>query len=123
MLSPGREAAYNALGYLFAEHGVELEEAVELIQKALQKSPENGAYLDSLGWAYFKQGKLEAALAELEKAVRYMPDSAEIRDHLGEVYLKIGLRREAISAWQKAAQLEPDNIAIQEKLKKYQGND
>ena len=123
VLSPGREAAYNALGYLFAEHGVELEEAVELIQKALQKSPENGAYLDSLGWAYFKQGKLEAALAELEKAVRYMPDSAEIRDHLGEVYLKIGLRREAISAWQKAAQLEPDNIAIQEKLKKYQGND
>ena len=118
-LSPEREEAYNALGYFFAEHGKNLDEAVRLIQKALKKSPANGAYLDSLGWAYFKQGKLNDALKQLEKAVIYMPDSVEVQDHLGEVYLKKGLKKEAVAAWQKAIQLSPGNTAILEKLKKY----
>ena len=118
-LSPEREEAYNALGYFFAEHGTNLDEAVRLIQKALKKSPANGAYLDSLGWAYFKQGKLNDALKQLEKAVIYMPDSVEVQDHLGEVYLKKGLKKEALAAWQKAIQLSPDNTAILEKLKKH----
>ena len=118
-LSPEREEAYNALGYFFAEHGTNLDEAVRLIQKALKKSPANGAYLDSLGWAYFKQGKLNDALKQLEKAVIYMPDSVEVQDHLGEVYLKKGLKEEAVAAWQKAIQLSPGNTAILEKLKKH----
>ena len=118
-LSPEREEAYNALGYFFAEHGTNLDEAVKLIQKALKKAPANGAYLDSLGWAYFKQGKLNDALKQLEKAVLYMPDSVEVQDHLGEVYLKKGLKREAVAAWQKAIQLSPGNTAILEKLKKH----
>ena len=118
-LSPEREEAYNALGYFFAEHGTNLDEAVRLIQKALKKSPANGAYLDSLGWAYFKQGKLNDALKQLEKAVIYMPNSVEVQDHLGEVYLKKGLKKEAVAAWQKAIQLSPGNTAILEKLKKH----
>ena len=118
-LSPEREEAYNALGYFFAEHGTNLDEAVRLIQKALKRSPANGAYLDSLGWAYFKQGKLNDALKQLEKAVIYMPDSVEVQDHLGEVYLKKGLKKEAVAAWQKAIQLSPGNTAILEKLKKH----
>lgn len=118
-LSPEREEAYNALGYFFAEHGTNLDEAVSLIQKALKKSPANGAYLDSLGWAYFKQGKLNDALKQLEKAVIYMPDSVEVQDHLGEVYLKKGRKKEAVAAWQKAIQLSPGNTAILEKLKKH----
>ena len=118
-LSPEREDAYNALGYFFAEHGTNLDEAVSLIQKALKKSPTNGAYLDSLGWAYFKQGKLNDALKQLEKAVIYMPNSVEVQDHLGEVYLKKGRKKEAVAAWQKAIQLSPGNTAILEKLKKH----
>lgn len=118
-LSPDHEKAHNALGYLFAEHGTNLDEAVKLIRKALKKSPANGAYLDSLGWAYFKQGKLNDALKQLEKAVLYMPDSVEVQDHLGEVYLKKGRKKEAVAAWQKAIQLSPDNTAILEKLKKH----
>ena len=118
-LSPEREEAYNALGYFFAEHGTNLDEAVRLIQTALKKSPANGAYLDSLGWAYFKQGKLNDALKQLEKAVRYMPNSVEVQDHLGEVYLKKGLKKEAVAAWQKAIQLAPGNTAILEKLKEH----
>ncbi len=118
-LSPEREEAYNALGYFFAEHETNLDEAVKLIQKALKKSPANGAYLDSLGWAYFKQGKLNDALKQLEKAVLYMPNNVEVQDHLGEVYLKKGRKKEAVAAWQKAIQLSPGNTAILEKLKKY----
>ncbi len=118
-LSPEREEAYNALGYFFAESGTNLDEAVALIQKALKKSPNNGAYLDSLGWVYFKQGKLNDALKQLEKAVVYMPNSVEIQDHLGEVYLKKGLKKQAVAAWQKAIQLAPDNTAILEKLRRY----
>ena len=118
-LSPEREEAYNALGYFFAERGTNLDEAVGLIQKALKKSPANGAYLDSLGWVYFKQGKLNDALKQLEKAVIYMPDSVEVQDHLGEVYLRKGLKKEAVAAWQKAIQLSPGNTAILEKLKKH----
>lgn len=118
-LSPDRGEAYNALGYFFAENGTNLDEAVRLIQKALKKSPTNGTYLDSLGWAYFKQGKLNDALKQLEKAVRYMPNSVEIQDHLGEVYLKKGRKRKAVAAWQKAIQLSPDNPAILEKLRKH----
>ena len=117
-LAPERDEGYNALGYLFAEYSTNLDEAVELIKKALEKSQENGAYLDSLGWVYFKQGKLTAALENLEKAVRHIPNSVEIQDHLGEVYLKAGYKKKAIAAWQKAIQLEPDNVKIQEKLRK-----
>ena len=118
-LSPDHAKAHNALGYLLAEHGMNLDEAVTLIRKALKKSPANGAYLDSLGWAYFKQGKINDALKQLEKAVLYMPDSVEIQDHLAEVYLKKGRKKEAVAAWQKAIQLSPDNTAILEKLKKH----
>jgi tetratricopeptide (TPR) repeat protein len=120
-LAPDRDEVYNALGYLFAERGTNLDEAIALIHKALEKAPENGAYLDSLGWVYFKQGKVNEALVELEKASRYMPDSAEIQDHLGDVYFEKGLKGKAIAAWKKAIEIEPDNIAIQEKLKRYQG--
>ena len=119
-IDPGNQDAHNALAYLFAERGDNLEEALELVKTALRKSPQNGAYLDSLGWVYYKQGKLDEALTELEKAARYLPDSVEIQDHLGDVYLTKGLKRKAIAVWQKAVQLEPDNMKIRAKLRKYQ---
>jgi len=116
-LAPHHEEAHNALGYLFAENGTNLDEAVTLVKKALRKSPQNGAYLDSLGWAYYKQGKLNEALTELEKALDYMPESADVQDHLGDVYIKKGLKQKAVAMWQKAVQLEPDNMKIREKLR------
>ena len=116
-LAPQHEEANNALGYLFAENGTNLDEAVTLVKKALRKSPQNGAYLDSLGWTYYKQGKLNEALTELEKALDYMPESADVQDHLGDVYIKKGLKQKAVAMWQKAVQLEPDNMKIREKLR------
>ena len=116
-LAPEYADALNALGYFFADNGTNLDEAVDLIKKALKKSPKQAGYLDSLGWAYFKQGKLDEALRQLEMALRLMPESAEIQDHLGDAYMKKGLKEKAIAAWQRAIQLEPNNTAIQEKLK------
>ncbi|MDE0041250.1 MAG: tetratricopeptide repeat protein [Candidatus Poribacteria bacterium] len=116
-LAPEYADALNALGYFFAENGTNLDEAVDLIKKALKKSPKRAGYIDSLGWAYFKQGKLDEALEQLETAIQLMPESAEIQDHLGDAYMKKGLKDKAIAAWQRAIQLEPDNTAIREKLK------
>ena len=114
-----RPAAYNALGYLFAERDKNLDEAVELITFALEKDPDNGAYLDSLGWIYYKQGKTKKAIKQLKKAISLEPDSWEIQDHLGDAYLKDGNIPKAISSWEKAADLAPNNKSIQEKLQRY----
>ncbi|MFQ6043097.1 MAG: tetratricopeptide repeat protein, partial [Candidatus Poribacteria bacterium] len=81
---------------------------------------ENGAYIDSLGWAYFKLGRTDDALVELEKAIKYFPGSAEVHDHLGDVYLKKGLTEKAIDQWKKALELEPGNEKLQAKLRMYQ---
>lgn len=116
-LAPEYADALNALGYFFAENDTNLDEAVDLIKKALKNSPKEAGYIDSLGWAYFKQGKLDEALHQLEMAIHLMPESAEIQDHLGDAYMKKGLKEKAIAAWQRAIQLEPNNTAIREKLK------
>ena len=118
-ISPERSEPYNALGYLLAELGTNLRYAVDIIQIALQKEPENGAYLDSLGWAYFKMGKNELARIELEKAVKFEPESWEIQDHLGDVYLKIGMKSNAIGAWQRATTLNPENEEIRQKIERH----
>ncbi|MBM3236723.1 tetratricopeptide repeat protein [Candidatus Poribacteria bacterium] len=118
-INPERYEAYNALGYFFVDHGINLQEALQLIQKALDAEPENGAYIDSLGWAYFKLGRVDDALVELEKATKHLPDSAEIRDHLGDVYLKKGFTEKAIDQWKKALELEPNNEKLQMKLRMY----
>lgn len=108
--------AYNALGYLYAEQGIKLDEAAVLVQRALQTLPTSGAYLDSLGLIYFKQGKIDAAIATLEKALRYMPETPEILLHLGDAYLQKGLKQKAVQTFEQAVQLVPDNAALREKL-------
>lgn len=81
-LNPKFSDAYNYLGYMYAEEGSNLDEAVALIKKAIELEPDNGAYIDSLGWAYFQKGKFSEALIELEKAVKLEPDDATIKEHL-----------------------------------------
>ena len=107
---------YNALGYLYAQQGVRLDEAAKLVQRALKSSPTSGAYLDSLGFIYFKQGKLNAAIEYLELANQYLPDTPEILLHLAEVYLQKGLEEKALQALERAIQLEPDNTELRQKL-------
>jgi tetratricopeptide (TPR) repeat protein len=108
--------AYNALGYLYAEQGVKLDEAAALVRRALKSLPTSGAYLDSLGFIYFKQGKLDAAIENLELARHYLPDTPEILLHLVDAYLQKGLKDKALQTLERAIQLEPDNAEFLQRL-------
>jgi tetratricopeptide (TPR) repeat protein len=113
--------ALNYLGYLLADEGIRLDEAKSLIEKALKVDPENGAYLDSIGWVYFKLYDYAKAKEYLEKAIQRMDVSVEenyvVYDHLGDTYRKLGLLVEAINAWEKALELKHVG-EIQEKIEK-----
>lgn len=100
----------NYLGYMLAEQGTSLDEAVTLIQRALKIDPENPSYLDSLGWAYFQQGKLDLADQPLSAAAAQLPKNSVIQDHLGDLRLKQNRRAEAIEAWQRALAGDGDGI-------------
>jgi len=101
-VDPHESSTLNYFGYMLADRGLRLDEAVALIQRALADEPYNGAYLDSLGWAYFKQGKLDAARTTLEKAVARTAHDPTVREHLGEVYYKLGRPSQALAEWTKA---------------------
>lgn len=108
--------AYNALGYLYAEQGIKLDEAAALVRRALKSVPTSGAYLDSLGLIYLKQGKLDEAIENLEQAVEYLPDTPEILSHLADAYLEKGLKDKALRTLEDAVRLEPDNDELRQKL-------
>jgi tetratricopeptide (TPR) repeat protein len=111
--------ALNYLGYMLAEQGTSLDEAVTLIQRALKIDPENPSYLDSLGWAYFQQGKLALADPPLSAAAGRLPTNSVIQDHLGDLRLKQDRRAEAVEAWRRALAGDGDGIdraKVQKKL-------
>jgi tetratricopeptide (TPR) repeat protein len=99
-LNPDSANALNYLGYMLADRGVKLEEASQMIRKALDQEPDNGPYLDSMGWVYFRLGKLNEAEVMLIKAVERTGDDATVHEHLGDVYFKLGKTKDAISQWQ-----------------------
>ena len=105
-IDPDNHQANNFLGYYFVEQGEQLDKAVDLIKKALSVNPENAAYLDSLGWAYYKlakedDGKIKLALQKLIEASNYAKDP-EIMGHLGDVYYSLGFWEEAQRQWENA---------------------
>jgi tetratricopeptide (TPR) repeat protein len=108
-LDPASAEAFNYLGYSLADRGERLDEAVALIKKALALDPWNGAYLDSLGWAYFKQGKLSEALVPLEAAVREFPKDPAVLEHLGDCYQSEGDAARARTLWQQALDAGPED--------------
>ena len=112
-------AALNYLGYMWAERGENLADAEEFIRRALRSEPDNAAYLDSLGWVLFQQGRYHEALAPLERAAQLSattPD-ATIEEHLGDVLDKLGRRGEAVEAWERAAALEGSSEELPAKLR------
>ena len=112
VLEPNHANAANALGYLYAEQGVHLDEAAALVQHALKFAPTSGAYLDSLGYIYFKQGKLDEALELLEQASEQLPDTPEILLHLGAAYGEKGWMEKAVETLERAVQLTPEDSDI-----------
>ena len=118
--SPNNPIALNNLGYFLMERNLKLEEALKMIQEAVSVDPTNPSYLDSLGWAYFKLGKLTDAEKYLKEAAKLNALSSTITEHLGDVYLKQGRTEEARKQWRKALELaseRSDVDRIKSKLK------
>lgn len=118
--NPRHSGALNYYGYMLADRGVRLAEAVSLIQRALAEEPHNGAYLDSLGWAYYRLGRYAEAEEQLRRAAERSSHDPTIREHLGDVYAKLGRHEEAHLQWDKAlaawkrsspAEYEPERVA------------
>ncbi|RJO64629.1 MAG: tetratricopeptide repeat protein [Candidatus Omnitrophota bacterium] len=114
--------ALNFLGYLYVEQNTNLQEAERLIKKAVELQPDNGAYIDSLGWLYFKKGRAKDALKELERAKDLLSDPV-IYDHLGDVYFKLNDFKNAKTSWQESLKLDPRQKTVEEKLKQLPGNE
>lgn len=119
-LDPANAArSYNYLGYMWVERNENLDEAEQLIRRATEMEPGNGAYIDSLGWLFFKKGRFEEALAELLKAAESLPEpDPVVFDHIGDTCAKLGRNAEAVLYWQKALQLDPEDKKITAKLDK-----
>ncbi len=115
-LDPNNALIMNNYGYSLSERGIRLNEALEMAQKALKQDPENGAYLDTVGWIYYKTGEYEKALEYIIKAFSARQESAILADHLGDVYDKLEMKEEARKAWEKALELDQGNQEILKKL-------
>ncbi len=110
---PLHAPSLNYLGYMLAERGERLDEAVALVERALAIEPDNGSYLDSLGWALFKQKRVDKAESLLRRAAEQTPRNSVVQDHLGDVLWAAGKHTEAVAAWTQA--LEGDGEAIDAK--------
>jgi tetratricopeptide (TPR) repeat protein len=117
---PADATALNYLGYMFAERGQKLDEAVDLVQRALKIEPGNPSFLDSLGWAYFQQGKLELADPPLSEAAAKMPTRSVIQDHLGDLRFTQRRFADAAAAWERSLAGDGDSIDRALILKKIQ---
>ena len=115
-MAPDFAEALNYLGYMWADRGVKLDKARELIDKAVKLEPKNAAFLDSLGWVLFKLNQPQPALEQMIKAVELAEEpDATLYDHLGDIYMALKEPEKAREAWHKSLSIEP-NEQIQKKL-------
>lgn len=120
---PDFAPALNYLGYMWAEQGENLEEALELILRAVSLDPGNGAYIDSLGWAYFQLGRYEEARDQLERAAVLVPDDAVVVEHLGDLYRAVGDPEGARVQYLRAVELGGENLdEVRRKLDQLDGS-
>jgi tetratricopeptide (TPR) repeat protein len=119
-LSPEQAHVLNYLGYSWVDQGVNLEEGMQMIRRAVEQRPDDGYIVDSLGWAYYRIGDYNEAVKNLERAVELKPEDPTINDHLGDAYWRVGRLLEARFQWSHARDLkpEPDDLKrIEAKLK------
>jgi tetratricopeptide (TPR) repeat protein len=123
--NPKSARAYNYLGYLFADKNINIDRSFSLIQKALKIDPGNGAYLDSLGWVYYRKGDYKQALKNILMAEKELnrvktPDPV-VYDHLGDIYKKMGNISKAVNYWEKSIKIKKDG-KVENKIKKFQNS-
>ncbi|WP_457574758.1 tetratricopeptide repeat protein [Desulfolithobacter sp.] len=119
-VQPRHAGALNYVGYTWADQKVHLDKALEYIEKAVSLEPENGYIRDSLGWVYYRLGRLEEARKALEEAVKLSPDDPAILDHLGDVYLELDMVQEAVEVYRRALDLFEDRQDIERVRNKLQ---
>ncbi len=106
-LNPEQPHVLNYLGYSLVERREDLDEALEMIRRAVEGEPDNGYIVDSLGWVYYRLGRYEEALEHMERAVELLPTDPILNDHLGDVYYALGRSREARFQWRRALSFGP----------------
>ena len=119
-LFPDQPHVLNYLGYSWVDKGINLDEGLRMISRAVEQRADDGYIVDSLGWAYYRIGKYEEAVKNLDRAVELKPEDPTINDHLGDAYWKVGRALEARFQWAHARDLNPepeDLTVIQQKLK------
>jgi Flp pilus assembly protein TadD len=109
-LEPGNADALNYLGYLLADRGQQLDEAIRFVRRALDIEPNNPNYLDSLGWAYYRRGDYDQAEKYLTPAAQQMPRNATVQEHMGDILAKRGRWADAIAAWTRALQGDEGDV-------------
>jgi Flp pilus assembly protein TadD len=107
-LFPEQPHVLNYLGYSWIDQGVNLDQGMEMIKRAVQQRPDDGYIVDSLGWAYYRTGNYEEAVKQLERAIELKPEDPTINDHLGDAYWRVGRVLEARFQWAHARDLKPD---------------
>ena len=115
----------NYLGYSWADQGINLPRARQMIERAAELRPNDGAIADSMGWVELREGHIDAAIAALERAAELMPEDPTINGHLGDAYWQAGRKREAEFQWRRALALnpEPDDAAkLEAKLQQHLSN-
>jgi tetratricopeptide (TPR) repeat protein len=119
-LDPANSAeACNYLGYMWADHNMNLDEAETMIKGALEMEPNNPSYLDSLGWVEFRKGKFDQALSNLLRAAKTADhDDPVIFEHIGDAYFKLNRISDALESWQKALALDPKNKNLANKIER-----
>ena len=107
-LYPDQPQVLNYLGYSWIDQGVNLDDGMRMIRRAVEQRPEDGYIVDSLGWAHYRLGNYDDAVKQLERAVEIKPEDPTINDHLGDVYWRIGRQQEARFQWSHAKDLKPE---------------
>jgi len=107
-LQPDQPYVLNYLGYTWVDRGIHLDEAIAMLQKAIQQKPDDGFIIDSLAWAYYRLKQYDKAVVYQEKAIQLEPGDPVLNDHLGDMYWKVGRHTEARFQWQRALAFKPE---------------
>jgi len=114
-IDPENAEALNFIGFSYAERGIHLQEAEDLILRAIKIKPDSGYLLDSLGWVYFKKNDLVKAEKYLKEAWKLLPEEIEIIEHLGDLYLQQKKIKEAGEMYDRGLKVDPKNESLQKK--------